>query len=959
MDPLSFEPPEETIRLGEHVLAHCRESFPDDRWEALSKNTPLRIGRLAQLSPLYRRLVEQNPEYLIWLEHSQNRKEDFRFKALQDEWESVKKDNRISDQADNNFLTSLRQFRRKISLRIAYRDINEIVPPKISVEELSRMAEFCLNECYLLATSQWTTRYGEPWDEALDQPARFCALALGKLGGCELNFSSDIDLIYLYEGEGHCRKDGKEKSFSNAEYFAKIAESITAFLNKKDENGFLFRADLRLRPGGSHGPIAPTYAAVENYYAATGQTWERLALLKARPVAGEISLGGELLENLQSFRYPRHPPASLVAEVASMKNRTEREVIGLDALERNVKSGFGGIREIEFIVQTLQLLHAGRFPFLQTHSTIEGLHQLVKYELLDNEDAIFLESAYWFLRRIEHCIQMKEEQQSHELPSDNDQRGVIAQTLNYQNLDLFDTDLKAKRERVRTIYSNLFESEDEVSEFDQWWAFFAEDFSSPSIEKHMTLWFGSNANTSTPLQAFIRGSLNHPLKQEQVHRFVALTKSFDTILPLLANPLITLQKISSFGEHYGSRTEFLSACTMNPEFFRVLALLFDRSLFIYQTLCQHPEIMEEVLRPEILRKKKDLPTILKELDAYTEEENLSKWLWLYIRAEQIRIAIGHLIGVLSIEDIESNLSLLADAVITNLLLRFDPEESLAVIALGKFGGNELTFGSDLDILFLTTSDGSLHANRKIQKIQQTLAAKNTDGSIYEIDLRLRPHGDAGPLATTPHAAQKYYESSAQGWERQMLTRARIITGPQALTSRWSQLQTDLLYRTPLSPPQGAELWKMRLRIEKERDIVSPPQRAFKTGAGGIIDFEFLVQILQLTHGSTHGDIRTTGTRKTLESLVNKGFIPLETGTTLATNYDFLKQIEVHLRRYENKGISVISDTPEIQSALPKWMGFPGWNEFWQEHTLKMQANRTICENLLSDSISLTKLENNR
>ena len=449
-----------------------RQENPGWTEPALPPEAWARFERLADASPLYARLLRQHPDYCPWLEEPQNRDTDYRYQALRHEWRKFTGATGGDLSHDETCLGALRRWRRKMTLRIAYRDINGLATPAVTVAEITRLGEFCLRECHLLATRQWTRRHGEPWDEQLAKPARFCVLGLGKLGGQELNFSSDIDLIYLYEGEGHCRRDGQAGSFTNVEFFTKVAETITGQLQAQTADGFLFRVDVRLRPEGAFGPLVRSLAGLEHYYAAAGQTWERMALIKARPVAGDLTLGAELLESLQAFRYPRHPPPSLLAEIAAMKVRTEQEVVGRKALARDVKSGHGGIREIEFVAQAFQLLHAGRYPFLQTHATTAALEQLVRYELMPPAEATFLLEAYWFLRRVEHAIQMREEHQVHSLPEDPAEIAAIARTLGFVAVAEFQNRLDAIRRRVRRTYQGLFRGEEGDREFQEWWEFF-------------------------------------------------------------------------------------------------------------------------------------------------------------------------------------------------------------------------------------------------------------------------------------------------------------------------------------------------------------------------------------------------------------------------------------------------------------------------------------------------------
>ncbi|MDD2763378.1 MAG: hypothetical protein PHE83_05325 [Opitutaceae bacterium] len=922
-------------------------ALPADAWT--------RLERLADASPLYARLLRQHPDYCLWLERPQNRDANFRYQALLDEWRVFSLDAGEAAVREETHLSVLRRWRRKMTLRIAYRDINGLASPSTTVDELTRLGEFCLRECYSLACKQWTHRYGEPWDEELDQPARFCVLGLGKLGGQELNFSSDIDLLYFYEGEGHCRKDGVPGAFSNVEFFTKLAESVTSMLQTQTADGFLFRVDVRLRPEGAYGPLVRSLAGLEHYYAAAGQTWERMALIKARPVAGDLALGAELFESLHAFRYPRHPPPSLLAEVAAMKTRTEQEIVGAQTLSRDVKSGPGGIREIEFIAQAFQLLHAGRYPFLQTHATTAALDQLVRYGLMQAEEARFLMEAYWFLRRAEHAIQMREEHQSHSLPADAGEAAAIARTLGFPSIEEFQHRLDAVRPRVRRIYEGLFRGEAGDRAFQDWWTFFTSSHTPPAVAGQLRRWLGPSAAAADELRLFVCGDRGQQVNRELVVRFQHLAHAFDEVMPKLAQPMPTLRRIAHFAERYGTQQQFFNGCAANPQFFRVLALLFDRSTFIYELLGAHPEIAEEVLRPEVLRKRKDAATLAGELAAGPAGAGYADWLWLYVKAEQVRYAIGELLGFLDIAGVEACLSLLADAVLTQVLGRLDPRQKLLLVALGKYGGAELSFGSDLDILLVAREADAAAAEPVVRELQRLMRHGGPLGAIFAIDLRLRPHGEAGPPITTPAVLRAYHaEGSAQAWERQLLTRARIVAGAPELAAEFTALTDDLLYRSPLAGPEAAAMWAMRGRIERERDAVSPPERAFKTGPGGLVDFEFLVQLLQLRHGHARTELRQPGTRRGLRTLAAVNLVPAETAERLLDNYNFLKRIEILLRGDANKAVSVLAATPEERAPLAFWLGFPDETAFWIEHCRRLTETRRMVLPLLPPGIPSTQ-----
>jgi [glutamine synthetase] adenylyltransferase / [glutamine synthetase]-adenylyl-L-tyrosine phosphorylase len=931
----------------EQLIEHVRTTQPASPTQ-ISPEEAARLDRLAHLSPLYRSVLLNQPEILPWVLRPPHTTES-REGMIANEWRAIRQ--KLDPEAAE-YLPALRAFRRRMSLRIAYRDVNRLQPCSRSVLELSLLAELCIRECYQVALARWSSRLGQPWDEALKQPARFCVIALGKLGGHELNFSSDIDLIYVFEGEGHCRKDGEPTTFTNLQFFTKLAETLTNLLQEQTEHGFLFRVDLRLRPEGSRSPLVRSLAGMENYYAAAGQSWERMAFIKARPVAGDIALGAELLEALHSFRYPRHPPPSLLAEIASMKLRTEKEVVGSANLHRDVKRGLGGIREIEFIVQTMQLLHAGRFPFLQTHSTVEGLDQLARYRLMSPGEAKSLQEAYWFLREVEHRLQVREEQQTHTLPSDPAQLEAIAESFGFPEAAALEQRLEEVRSGVRSAYAELLQGAAVDEELMDWWLYFSEKKTPPAVAAALLRWFGRDEDPYGPLRDFVQGSRNYVLNREQVSRFTGLVKELDRVMPMLAFPLRALQRISRFADSYGTRSQFLGTCSLDRRFFEILALLFDRSEFILELLCQHPEILDEVLRPEILRRRKSAEDTLRELQKSSPGENFEDWLWLYVKAEQIRIAIGELLAYLDQEEAEKNLSTLADAVLTFLLRREDPEGHLLVVALGKYGGSELTFGSDLDLLVVGDGRSGHRDARAIRSLLKCLAHRSAQGSIFQIDLRLRPHGRDGPLVATLPALRTYHKKQAQSWEKQILTRARIIAGPPALTSEFNSFLQEILYAEPTSDEELQELWDMRLRIERERDRVNPPQRAFKTGAGGLVDLEFFAQFLQLRHGHEFPELREPSTRKLLQTIGDLNLMDAAQNEMLRENLHFLRCVEVLLRRDRYSAVSIIPASPEEQYALARWSRFRTWEEFWGEYCRTLTTTRRIVSSFISEHFNI-------
>jgi glutamate-ammonia-ligase adenylyltransferase len=377
-----------------------------------------------------------------------------------------------------------------------------------------------------------------------------------------------------------------------------------------------------------------------------------------------------------------------------------------------------------------------------------------------------------------------------------------------------------------------------------------------------------------------------------------------------------------------------------------MALVCDRSNYGVELLCAHPEILEEVLRPEMLRRRKEPEDLAVELAKGPGP--FPSWLWLYVRAEQLRYSIGELLGFLDLEGVENSLTRLAESV----LLRLAGQAGMLVVALGKFGGGELTPGSDLDLLFVAEEGQESRAAAAVEQVRGTLNSGNPLGPTFALDLRLRPYGEAGTLVTTVDGLRAYYRPSAatgrpaaQTWEKQALVRARVVAGPPELAGRFQAWREQLLFAAPFSAAEEAEVWAMRRRIEQERDVVAPPERAFKTGSGGMIEIEFLIQTLQLRHGYAHPEARATGTRAAMGALALAGVLPHGAAGKLRSNYEFLRRIEFSLRRDTNRGVTILPDNPAGREILARWLGFSGEQAFWREHVGRLAETRKMVEAL--------------
>ena len=365
-------------------------------------------------------------------------------------------------------LAELRRFKQREMLRIAARDLARLGNVVEITREISDLADVCLDAVWRICRQQFTGRFGQPFHQDADgnwQRTEFCVLGMGKLGGQELNYSSDVDVMFLYGDEGEvfkatpAKKKAQRATMSNRQFFNKLAEAFIAEVSRVTPDGMLFRIDLRLRPEGDAGPLCRSLESYENYYTEWGQTWERMMLIKARGVAGDEGLAAEFLEMIQPFRFPPSLSADVLHEIAAVKDRIEKEIVGAEELERNVKLGRGGIREIEFIAQSLQILHAGRLPFLQTAQTLPCLAKLAQYKLLAEEEAQQLDAAYRFLRDVEHRLQMEENQQTHTIPADRQAQLRLARLMGFKSLAEFEAALQMHTGNVRRVYDQLLKAD--------------------------------------------------------------------------------------------------------------------------------------------------------------------------------------------------------------------------------------------------------------------------------------------------------------------------------------------------------------------------------------------------------------------------------------------------------------------------------------------------------------------
>lgn len=801
--------------------------------------------------------------------------------------------------APNNF-RALRLWKAREMVRIALRELAGAARLEQTTAELSRIAEICIRSVYEYWNKELRTRFGSP-------KAEFAVLALGKLGGRELNYSSDVDLIFLYDEEGEL-----SPRLSYHEFFNRLAKKILETFSTPAAEGLFLRVDLRLRPEGSAGPLARSLESMEHYYGGFGETWERLALIKARGVAGSRETAYEFLRQHQPFIYPKSPTPDLLAEIANIKRRIERDVLPKKDLERNVKLGRGGIREIEFVVQTLQFIHGARHTFLQEPSTLKALGDLADLELIPRAEILQLEGAYRFLRNTEHRLQIEAEQQTHSLPTSAADLNRLARSLGFAEEKSFITALNREMHAVRAVFNRIIADA---------------PVSKDAASKHYEF-FSNPAQAERSLAAALQGAGQTHVSPRTRQVFAKLRPLLLSHLARSAEPDVTLNQFVRFVDAYGLRSLLFELLVTNPKLLELLIGTFDASRFGGDLLVRRPQFLEDVTRDDRLGRVVDVPEHLERLTVVTQKGDPLEATRAYRQRQLLRILLRDVLGWTDLETLFREQSSLAEAclVFVNDLLG---GKDLTIIAMGKFGGNEITYGADLDLLFVGEESGVA------QKLLGAHSQPSAEGSLSRLDARLRPEGERGPLVCKIETFASYYSSRAQSWELQALTRARPVRGPQA--DEFMKIAHEAWERGGAHENLEQNIENMLERIRRERgsgaDLLD-----LKTGSGGLIEAEFLVQTLQMRN-----KIWKANWTEAVSALSAGGKLKGAEAASLKEAYLFLRRCESILRRYGNTSVSTLPSDARQQVLLSRRMGAPTMEAFRQQYE---EARSTIHQTYL-------------
>lgn len=800
---------------------------------------------------------------------------------------------------------ALRKLRQQVMLRVIARDLNRLGGLDEVMHTMTDLAEVAVSFA-LEHLDRWQQAiYGAPVGND-GVPQQLIVVGMGKLGGRELNVSSDIDLIFAFEEDGETTGP---KSVSNHEYFSILGKKLIAAIGETTADGFVFRVDMRLRPYGDSGPLAGSFAMLEQYYQSQGREWERYAWIKGRVIAGPEKA---LQDLLRPFVFRKYLDYSAFASMRDLKAQIQREVARRD-MRDNIKLGPGGIREIEFIAQVFQLVRGGRDGELQIRPTLAVLARVAQKGLLPQETVQQLSEAYVFLRNLEHRLQYLQDAQTQMLPSDDENRLRIARGMGYDDWETFVSALQPHRDAVEHHFSQVFSmqqpAEPQANPLADVWL---GELPDEEIERRLAgHGYGNAGECRQHLQSVQRSARYEHLPTASRERFDALLPTVLKLAGETDNADDTLKRMLHLLESICRRASYLALLAEYPQALQLVTKLASASPWLAGYLAQHPILLDELLDTRTLYAAPDFSVLAAELTRRLAEvegdvERQMDVMRHFKHAHIFRFAAQDLAGDLPLETLSDYLSALADLILEAVLKTVWPivrgkhrdTPAFAVIGYGKLGGKELGYASDLDIIFLyddpAPEAGEVYA-RFGQRIANWLNSLTSAGLLYETDLRLRPDGASGLLVSTIEAFENYQKSKAWTWEHQALTRARFCAGDAAIGQAFHRIRVEIL-----SQQRDAERLREEVIAMREKMREGHPNKTdlfdIKHDAGGIVDVEFIVQYLVLAHARMHQELtENRGNIALLGYAANLGLIPEALAVRVADAYRELRRCQHALR----------------------------------------------------------------
>lgn len=958
----------ESVELKEHVLLQWRQLQESSSFDALARLLTLGVDvsgdhaskeliRVIIGSDYVVESMMRYPSVLNALAVSDSDESDSAYPHL---WMSVPNDfydqqiKSLVKQAntEEQLAKLLRLARHQMMVRVIWRDLNGLADLFETTRELSRFADACVEHTMNWHTQALLPIWGEP--HAKDyagnwHPQRMLVLGMGKLGADELNLSSDIDLIFAYPESGWT-KHGK-REISNQEFFTKVGQKLIQTLDAVTSEGFVFRVDMRLRPYGDSGPLVMSFNALESYYQSQGREWERYAMIKARVMAGDMTKAQELMTMLRPFVYRKYIDFSVIEALRGLKDMINREV-RRKGMEHNIKLGRGGIREIEFIAQVFQLIHGGLDVRLQDRSLMSVLRQLQEGGILTEEAYGNLVSAYHFLRDTEHALQALQDRQTQLLPEDSVHRLRVAHVMGYASWAAFSEDLIAHRKHVETEFVDLIQPVEEGSESaepdfcDGWRSVWLDEMEDDEAIAVFEAQCFDDAPAAWKLIKDLKQSKKvRTLQREGQERLNQFIPNLLQQLACSKRPAETLSRVLILVESVLRRTAYLVLLLENPVALVQLIKLCDASPWIANQLAKTPVILDELINVSSLYSPPNKSELEDELRQHMlripedDLEALMEALRYFKNAHVLRVAAAEVTGALPLMKASDYLTYIAEVILEavvdmswhQMVERYGyptddngpvARPQLIVVGYGKLGGIELSYGSDLDIVFIHGANVAKYTNgekqvdnqtfytRMVQRIVHIMTTMMPSGDLYEVDMRLRPEGNSGMLVTTLKAFEEYQHKNAWTWEHQALVRARVVAGSVDLSERFEQVRNKVLSQIPAEGLREAVVSmrkKMMVSLASSEDGNKNGVFHLKHDAGGMVDIEFISQYAVLKFAKNYPDILAWSDNiRIFETMARLGLMSETEVNQLIDAYKAFR-IEGHRKILDNQTVVLCDD----------------------------------------------------
>lgn len=880
---------------------------------------------------------------------------------------------------EQKVMMALRRFKHRETLRIAYGDI--VGQQRIAgiTRQISYVADAVCEAALHYILRRLEDKYGVPQDHA-GQPVGMVILALGKLGGNELNYSSDIDLVALYAEDG---KTSGNVSRSNREFFERVVRDLVKLLSENTSIGIAYRVDLRLRPNGNQGPLINSLENTWQYYDVSGRTWERQAFVKARAIAGDLKLGQRFLKRMEPWIYRKYLSRADITGIKALKRRIEHRAHKEGVDERNVKTGHGGIRDIEFVIQFLQLLNGGDLPKIRTTNTLDAIDRLQQAGCLTMQERGILTDNYAFLRKVEHRLQIMFDLQTHTLPESDQELAKFAVRMGYadgdqdQALEEFKKELHERTTLNRRILDHLLhdafnESEETDPEVDLILEPEPDDSQIESVLRQHG--FRDVKGAYQNLNALAIEHIPFLSTRRCRHFLAAIAPHLLRAIAETPDPDATLVSLSQVSDSLGGKGVLWELFSYNPPSLQLYVTLCASSPYLASILTSNPGMADELMDSLMLDR---LPSLTYLQEMLTElsrgAEDLDPILHSFKNSQHLRVGVRDILGKEDVRETHRALSDIAEVCLqtiaedenrklqekfgTPISADGSPSE-LVILAMGKLGGREPNYHSDLDVVFLYTFAGTTKTKRadrstSNQHFFSQLAAKITKritqigpyGRLYELDPRLRPSGKSGALAVSLEEFRKYFvDGMGQGWERQALCKSRPIFCSPAACALVQQAVRESILSQPWTPARAEEIRAMRTRIEANATVHN-----LKRGEGGTVDIEFIIQMLQLRFVADTPEVLVPGTLEALKQLHNHHLVSNSDFRFLNESYRFLRSIEARLRLMNTTARHDVPDSRDEMKKLAYLLGYPTPEQLSEDIRYYRSENREYFDRIFSQA----------